>query len=113
MNREVKLVLVFAAAIAASISTITFVRQYVALMQLERLDAPLTEVSEDARGHTDSETMAHRPRQQHNQVLQILEEDSHRQKQVAESRLVEAINEQLEPEETPLCPEDSDTQQCS
>jgi hypothetical protein len=109
MNREVKLVLILVAIIVFSVSTNNFVKQYVAVMQIERLNAPPTEVSEEPSGQAEPDMLTQRQKQERNQVLKALEQDH----QAAEAQLIEAVNKQIESEEALLCPDDSETEQCS
>ena len=113
MNREVKLVLILVAIIVFSVSTNNFVKQYVAVMQIERLNAPPTEVSEEPSGQAEPSMLTQRQKQERNQVLKALEQDHRQQAQAAEAQLIEAVNKQIESEEALLCPDDSETEQCS
>ena len=93
MNREVKFVLFFI-AIVLSASTINFIKQHIAQNQFERLNTALTEISEPSSEQFQQGILAEQKEQQQSQLLQVLEQERDQQAQIADDKLLEAINEQ-------------------
>jgi hypothetical protein len=112
MNREVKFVLFFI-AIVLSGSTINFIKQHVAQNQFERLNTALTENSEPSSEQFQQGILEEQKEQQQSQLLQVLEQERDQQAQIAEDRLIEAINEQRKLGKYLSCATSINTGECS
>lgn len=112
MNREVKFVLFFI-AIVLSASTFNIIKQTVTENQLEKLNTALTEISEPSPEQLQQGILAEQKEQQQSQLLQVLEQERDQQAQIADDKLIVAINEKRELGKYLSCAKSIDTGECS
>lgn len=112
MNREVKFVLFFI-AIVLSASAINYMKKHLAQNQFERLNTALTEISEPSSEQNQQDVLEEQKEQQQSQLLQVLEQERAQEAQIADDKLIEAINEKRDLGKYLSCTTSIDTGECS